>query len=381
MSPLKQSNNIAARMGRWSASHWKTATFGWLAFVVVSFAIGIVAPMQMIEKKDAAVGEAGKANQILDAGFDLDNEGQGELVVIQSKTKTVDDPAFRATINDTLDSLAGFEQVTMLHSPLAPGNEGQISPDRHSVLITFSPHGTYLEASLYIDTIVAATANVQKAHPDFYVAEAGVSTEKALDKVINSGIAKAGLIALVLTLVILLLLLGSAVAAVVPILVGLTAVFATFGLAALPSQLVPMDGSVKEVILLIGLAVGVDYSLFYLRRERDERRAGRSERAALEAAAATSGRAVLISGLHRDHRDGRHVALGRQDVHVVRDRHDDGRRRRHARLAHRPAGDPLAARRQGREGQDPVPAPAPAATTATAAASGARSSSPSCATR
>ena len=296
MSPLKQSNNIAARMGRWSASHWKTATFGWLAFVIVSFAIGIVAPMQMIEKKDAAVGEAGKANQILDAGFDLDNEGQGELVVIQSKTKTADDPAFRATINDTLDSLAGFEQVTMLHSPLAPGNEGQISPDRHSVLITFSPHGTYLEASLYIDTIVAATAKVQKAHPDFYVAEAGVSTEKALDKVINSGIAKAGLIALVLTLVILLLLLGSAVAAVVPILVGLTAVFATFGLAALPSQLVPMDGSVKEVILLIGLAVGVDYSLFYLRRERDERRAGRSERAALEAAAATSGRAVLISG-------------------------------------------------------------------------------------
>ena len=83
MSPLKQSNNIAARMGRWSASHWKTATFGWLAFVIVSFAIGIVAPMQIIEKKDAAVGEAGKANQILHAGFDLDNEGQGEIVGIQ----------------------------------------------------------------------------------------------------------------------------------------------------------------------------------------------------------------------------------------------------------------------------------------------------------
>ena len=95
---------------------------------------------------------------------------------------------------------------------------------------------------------------------------------------------------------ILLLVLGSAVAALVPVLVGLTAVFATFGLVSLPSQLVPMDGSVNEVILLIGLAVGVDYSLFYLRRERDERRAGRSERAALEAAAATSGRAVLISG-------------------------------------------------------------------------------------
>ena len=63
MSPLKQSKNIAARMGRWSASHWKTATFGWLAFVVASFAVGIAVPMQMIEQKDAAVGEAGKANR------------------------------------------------------------------------------------------------------------------------------------------------------------------------------------------------------------------------------------------------------------------------------------------------------------------------------
>ena len=188
-----RSTNLAARMGRWSASHWKTATFGWLAFVVASFAIGIAVPMKMIEKKDAGVGEAGKANKIIDEAFDLDADGQGELVVIQSKTKTVDDPAFRATIIRRSASLSGFKQVERLRSPLAAGNEGQISPDRHAVLITFSPRGTYDEAALYIDDIVAATAGVQKAHPDFYVAEAGVSTEKALDKVINGGIAKAGL--------------------------------------------------------------------------------------------------------------------------------------------------------------------------------------------
>jgi uncharacterized membrane protein YdfJ with MMPL/SSD domain len=296
MSPLKHSKGFAARMGRWSASHWKTATFGWLAFVIVSFAVGTAVPMQMIDKQDAAVGEAGKANRILDEAFDLDENGLGEIVIVQSDTKTVDDPGFRATIDETLAALSGFDEVELLHSPLAPGNEGQISPDRHAALITFRPSGTYDEAVLYIDSIVAATAKVQEAHPGFYVAEAGVSTEKALDKVINAGIAKAGLIALVLTLTILLLVLGSLVASIVPILVGLTAVFATFGLVAIPSQLVPMDSSINEVILLIGLAVGVDYSLFYLRRERDERRAGKSVRAAIEAAAATSGRAVLISG-------------------------------------------------------------------------------------
>ena len=107
----------------------------------------------------------------------------------------------------------------------------------------------------------------------------------------------AGMIALPLTLVILLLVFGSAVAALIPVLLAITAVIATTSLIALPSQFVPVDEQIAEVILLIGLAVGIDYSLFYLRREREERAAGRSEHAALEAAAATSGRAVLVSGI------------------------------------------------------------------------------------
>ena len=96
---------------------------------------------------------------------------------------------------------------------------------------------------------------------------------------------------------ILLLVFGSAVAALIPLLLAITAVMATTALIAMPSQFIPVDEQIAEVILLIGLAVGIDYSLFYLRREREERAAGRSEHAALEAAAATSGRAVLISGV------------------------------------------------------------------------------------
>ena len=90
---------------------------------------------------------------------------------------------------------------------------------------------------------------------------------------------------------------GALVAAGIPLLLALTAVFATFGLVALPSHVLPMAMQAPAIVLLIGLAVGVDYSMFYLRREREERAAGRSEQAALEAAAATSGRSVLISGL------------------------------------------------------------------------------------
>jgi len=284
-------------MGRWSAGHRKTAIFGWLAFVVAAFAVGIAVPLQSIDETDWNVGEARKGDHIIrDGGFALDE--QSEFVLVQSGTRTVDDAAFRAVVNDALVALRGFDEVTKLRSPLTAGNEGQISEDRHSALIQFSPEGSYDEAVTYIDSITAATEKVQEENPGYYVGQAGsASTGKALDEMFTGQLARAGLLSIPLTLGILLLVFGSLVGASIPLLLALTSVFATMGLVALPSQIVPMDESISEVILLIGLAVGVDYSLFYIRRERDERRAGRSESAALEAAAATSGRAVLISGI------------------------------------------------------------------------------------
>jgi RND superfamily putative drug exporter len=297
MSPLRHSTNIAARMGRWSARHRKTAIFGWLAFVVASFVIGSAVGMKTIDQNDSNVGEARRADHIIrDGGFKLDE--QSEYVLVQSKTATVSDPGFRAVVGDAITALERFPQVTKLRSPLAPGNEGQVSADGHSALIQFTPTGSYDQAVTYIDSITAATGKVQEANPDYYVGEAGsASTGKALDSMFSSQLARAGLLSIPLTLGILLIVFGSVVGASVPLLLALTSVFATMGLVAIPSQFVPMDESISEVILLIGLAVGVDYSLFYIRRERDERRAGRSESAALEAAAATSGRAVLISGI------------------------------------------------------------------------------------
>ncbi len=297
MSPLKHSTNIAARMGRWSARHRKTAIFGWVAFVVAAFVVGGMVGMKTIDDADRNVGEARTADHIIrDAGFSL--EEQSEYVLVQSDTATVTDRAFRAVVADAVQAIRGFPQVEKLRSPLAPGNEGQVSADGHSALITFSPEGTYDEAVEYIDSVTAATAAVQKAHPDYLVVEAGsTSTGKALDELFSGQLARAGMLSIPITLAVLLVVFGSLVGAMIPLLLALSSVFATIGLVALPSQFVPMDESIAEVILLIGLAVGVDYSLFYIRRERDERRAGRSESAALEAAAATSGRAVLVSGI------------------------------------------------------------------------------------
>jgi uncharacterized membrane protein YdfJ with MMPL/SSD domain len=297
LSPLKRSTNIAARMGRWSAGHWKTATFGWLAFVIAAVILGSNFGTTYLDPTDTNVGEAKKADQLIEAGFPSNKDEQAEIVLIKSNKLKADDPAFVAVIEDVTKTVDSFPQVAKIRSPLQAAHKDQVSDDGHAAMVTFQPKGTYDEAVLYIDKIEAAVDKVQQRHPDFYVDELGVSTEKAVDEAFGSMLAKAGLISIPLTLAILLLVFGSLVAALIPLMLALTAVMATIGLVAFPSSIVPMDEQVKEVILLIGLAVGVDYSLFYVKREREERSAGRSESAALEAAAATSGRAVLISGI------------------------------------------------------------------------------------
>src|SRR3954452_1228825 len=105
------------------------------------------------------------------------------------------------------------------------------------------------------------------------------------------------MLSLGVTLLMLLVTFGALVAAAAPVVLAMTAVVGTVGLVGIASQLVPADSVTVEVITLVGLAVGVDYSLFYIRREREERAAGRSKLEALDMAAATSGRAVLISGI------------------------------------------------------------------------------------
>jgi RND superfamily putative drug exporter len=303
MSPLAHSKSLAARMGRWSAGHWKTAVFGWLAFVVASVFLSMQLGTTFIDENDANVGESRTADQIIDrAGFTLDAKGesieeQGEMVLLESKRLTVEDPAFRAAITDSVRAVSSFPEVSKVKSPLDGAHRDLVSADGHAALVQFTPKGTYEEAIVYIDSIVAAVDDVQARHPGFTIDSLGVSSDKAIDAEIQGGLAKAGLISIPLTIIILMVVLGSLVAALIPLFLGITAVVATTGLLALSSKGIPASEDIMEVVLLIGLAVGVDYALFYMRRERQERAAGRSESAALEAAAATSGRAVLVSGM------------------------------------------------------------------------------------
>src|SRR5215471_10649164 len=296
MSPLKHSNNIAARMGRWSAAHWKTAVFGWLAFVVGAVMIGHTVGTKQIDPQNANVGQSHQADVLLrEAGFKSDP--QTEIVLVQSTTLKATAPQFRAAVDDVLRTVRPLQSIKELRSPYLPGS-GQISADGHSAMVEWNMKGSNAAATKRIGAFTSAIAAVAARHPGFTIGEAGsISSGKALNDAFNSQLAKAGERSIPLTLLVLLLVFGAIVAAGVPLLLALSAVFGTLGLISLPSHLVPMDPNISAVLLLVGLAVGVDYSLFYIKREREERAAGKGSRAALEAAAATSGRSVLISGI------------------------------------------------------------------------------------
>jgi RND superfamily putative drug exporter len=283
-------------MGRWSARHRKTAIVGWLAFVVASVAIGAVLGTKQLDPDTIGVGESKRAQEILEVGGFVDSAD--ESVLVASESHRVSDLAFRAVLADVVRVVSGEAGVSNVVSPLEPDGGTLVAKDGHAALVQFEISDSGEQATTLVEPVLEGLASVQRRHPAFRVEEFGsASAERALDETIGKDFSRAELTAVPITLAILIVAFGALVAAGISVLVGLSAVLVAIGLLAVPSQVFAMDEAANVIVLLIGLAVGVDYSLFYLKREREERAAGKGKEAALEAAAATSGRAILISGL------------------------------------------------------------------------------------
>jgi RND superfamily putative drug exporter len=227
-------------------------------------------------------------DRILDDGF---KQPADESVLIRSRSARAGTPAFAAAVTDVVARVSRVPAVQDVQ-------RGAAAKDGHAALVGFTIKGDKDKAADHVQPVLDAVAAAQAAHPGFTIGEFGyASAQKGVETAYGDDLGKAGALSLPITLIILVLAFGALVAAGIPLLLALTAVLATFGLIALPSQLIPVAFEAPAMVLLIGLAVGVDYSMFYLKRERQERAAGKSSEAALEAAAATSGRSVLISGL------------------------------------------------------------------------------------
>ena len=290
---MTASKGITGKVGSWSARHPWTAITLWIAFVAASIVIGSAVGTKQLTEAESASGESGVAARTLDkAGFKIQ---PGEQVLIQSKTLTAGDPAFRAVVGDVIQRLDGTPNVVKLRSPYA---QNTISKDGHSALVSFEIPGTYATAGDKVVPVQKTTAAAQTAHPEFTIAEAGDgSFAKAYNDTQGKDFQKAEQLSLPITLLILVIAFGGLLIAGIPVLLAMSAVFSALGLTAVASQLLPVTDATQSVILLIGLAVGVDYSIFYIARERQERARGVDRIDAIEIAASTSGRAVLVSGL------------------------------------------------------------------------------------
>src|SRR2546421_1529038 len=280
---------LTVRIARWSAEHPWRAMALWVVFVVASITVGNVAGTH---KADSAgnVGEPARAEQIIKDG-NFPKDPSVERILITSRSGSLDEAAAKSAAADAAARLRALPEVSKVDDPVK-------SRDGTMLMVPVKMSGDPEKATDHVQPLLDATAAVQRDHGALRVEEVGrASISKALDATIGKDFQRAEMFSLPVTLVILLVAFGALIAAGVPLLLALSAVGSAIGLSSLASYLVPAQDSVSSVILLIGMAVGVDYSLFYLRREREERAKGAKHLDAVEIAAATSGHAGGVSGI------------------------------------------------------------------------------------
>ncbi|MFG1649310.1 MMPL family transporter [Micromonospora sp. NPDC049275] len=268
---------------------WK-ATIVWVVFVVAAVLAGGATETRQAIEAELQVGEAATAARIIDDGGLQDPAVENILITRTGGGRLDASVAARATdeLTRRLSALPEVESV----AKSVPAESGA------AVLLQVTMKGDSDTAGERVAPLQKVTTEVQGAHPDLLVEQAGsASINSQFEEWIDKDIAKATAFSVPVTLIILVVAFGSLLMAAVPVLLALSAVLSVLGLWALASQVVPDPGMVPDIIVLMGMAVGVDYSLFYLRRYREERRAGRENVAAVEIAAATSGHAVLVSGV------------------------------------------------------------------------------------
>jgi RND superfamily putative drug exporter len=290
--------SLTERVAGWSAAHRKAAVFGWLLLVALVFMAGQAMGAKNLPQYDA--GQAGQAERLLHQYAPAQLNAPSEAVLIQSKAQGAtfaSDPGLRQAAREVAAALAALPRYAQgIQTPLTAGGSSLVSADGRSALVRFAIPGTAKDTDQAVTADRQAVAAVQARHPGLLIAESGdASLNQATSKSLN--FSKAEVTSIPITLILLLLVFGALVAAGIPLLLALTALTAALGLVTMVSHLLPVNGATFEVVVVIGMAVGVDYSLFYLRREREERAAGKSFPEALRVAARTSGRTILVSGL------------------------------------------------------------------------------------
>jgi|CZKW01.1.fsa_nt_gi RND superfamily putative drug exporter len=302
----RRAKPLVERIARWSIRHRKTAVLGWLALVGAAILAGQLMGTQSVPQYDP--GQAGHGEQILHELNVTSPPAESVLIQARAPAAAVRDPGVLHQLRRAVDQVAAAldgmpraaEDVTSTSLPggAPSGGGGLVSAAGRSALITFKVAGPESDADSTVAADMQVVARIQARFPALLVSEAGsASADAAGNALLESDFRKTELTSVPITLILLVAVFGALIAAGIPVLLAGTAVTAAVSLLAIPSRWLPIGSGTAEMVLIIGMAVGVDYSLFYLRREREERAAGHNDADALHIAAATSGRSIVVSGL------------------------------------------------------------------------------------
>jgi putative drug exporter of the RND superfamily len=298
---------LVERVACWSARHRKIAVGAWLAFMAAAFIAGQFATGAGVQQYDP--GQAGRGEQVLTSLGVVTPPAESVLI----ETRAGEGHLAAAAASDVRHAAAEVKRVTLqvqaalaalpraaddIRAPFQAGAHGLVTSRGTAALVTFNVAGPNADADTTVLRDLAVVRKIQADHPDLLVREAGdASTDRVASALLGQDFRQSEWTSIPLTLILLLAVFGALIAAGIPVVLAGTAVVTAVSLLGIAGQWLPVGSGTSELVLVIGMAVGVDYSLFYLRREREERMNGHDEQAVVGIAAATSGRAILVSGL------------------------------------------------------------------------------------
>jgi len=284
-------------LARWAASHPKLTLGAWALMLLAAFALmsTLLGSALTTDSKVMNNPESKQADTLLSDRLGASDSSE-EIVIVRSSTFTVDDPEFQSNVEKLFGDLTGLGNDVVLGGVnyYMTGENSLVSADRHAtiMLLKMPP-----DADKVVDKVhkVVDDANQGGAFEVLVTGDASFSVDaiKLAEDTLKTG----EVIGISVALVVLALVFGAIAAALLPVAVGIVAVVGALGLTALVGQAMDLTFMVTNIITMMGLAVGIDYSLFILSRYREEREHGLDKIEAIAAAGATASRAVLFSGM------------------------------------------------------------------------------------
>jgi len=289
------------RLAAAAARHpWRTVVAWVLALVVSIVTTGALLSQALTTESDfTGTPESQRALDLFEQRL-----GQKQpildVMIVESRTLTANDPAFRQRVESLATTLSAIDPGVITVGPTyyARHDPTLVSQDRHSALIALSMPGSIQNDAHVKIAPVLRLADAVDGQQGFHVLVTGDATlSRDFTTLSESDLQTGEMIGIPIALVILLAVFGTAVAALVPLLLAICAIIVALGLAALVGQVSPLSFFVVNMLIFMGLAVGIDYSLFIVSRFREERRRGHEKVEAIAFAGNTASRAVLFSGM------------------------------------------------------------------------------------